>query len=161
MGIEKIKNSIVFLLLSVVLFSCGEQPFYEKVVAFDDREWKLDVKPEFSFEVKDVEKEYDFTLSLRTSTDYKYSNLWVFMKTITPDGTVAREPFEIVITNPDGSWVGEKTGSVVTTPLYFRSRKLPKAGKYSFIIEQGITQSTVDEVHDLTFKVEENKGVEE
>ena len=161
MGIEKIKNSIVLLLLSVVLFSCGEQPFYEKVVAFDDREWKLDVKPEFSFEVKDVEKEYDFTLSLRTSTDYKYSNLWVFMKTITPDGTVAREPFEIVITNPDGSWVGEKTGSVVTTPLYFRSRKLPKAGKYAFIIEQGITQSTVDEVHDLTFKVEENKGVEE
>ncbi len=156
----QIINSIILVLLSVVLFSCGEQPFYEKVVAFDDREWKLDVKPKYVFEVEDVSKEYDFTLSLRTSTDYQYSNLWIFMKTITPDGTIAREPFEIIITKDDGSWVGEKSGSVVTTPLYFRSRKLPKAGKYTFIIEQGITQSVVDEVHDLTFMVEESKGEE-
>jgi gliding motility-associated lipoprotein GldH len=153
------RNSILIILLSVLLFSCGEQPFYEKVVAFDDREWKLDVKPTFSFDVKDVSKSYDFTLSLRTSTEYQYSNVWIFMKTITPDGTIAREPFEIVITNDDGSWVGEKSGSVVTTPLYFRSRKLPKEGKYTFIIEQGITQSKVDEVHDLTFRVEESKKV--
>ena len=156
----QIRNSILILVLSTLLFSCGEQPFYEKVVAFDDREWKLDVKPKYSFEVEDVSKAYDFTLSLRTSTDYQYSNLWVFMKTITPDGTVAREPFEIVITKDDGSWVGEKSGSVVTTPLYFRSRKLPKKGKYTFIIEQGITQSKVDEVHDLTFRVDESKSAE-
>lgn len=153
------RNSILIILLSVLLFSCGEQPFYEKVVSFEDREWKLDVKPTFSFDVKDVSKSYDFTLSLRTSTEYQYSNVWIFMKTITPDGTIAREPFEIVITNDDGSWVGEKSGSVVTTPLYFRSRKLPKEGEYTFIIEQGITQSKVDEVHDLTFRVEESKTV--
>lgn len=153
----QIRNSLFIILLSALLFACGEQPFYEKVVAFDDREWKLDVKPTYSFELKDVNKEYDFTLSLRTSTDYQYSNLWVFMKTITPDGAIAREPFEIVITNDDGSWVGEKSGSVVTTPLYFRSRKLPKEGKYTFIIEQGITQSKVDEVLDLTFRVDESK----
>lgn len=156
----QIRSSIVILLLSVILFSCGEQPYYEKVVAFEDREWKLDVKPRYSFEVKDTTKAYDFTLSLRTSSDYQYSNVWVFMKTITPDGTVAREPFEIVIANEDGSWVGEKSGSVVTTPLYFRSRKLPKAGKYTFIIEQGITQSKVDEVLDLTFRVEESKAID-
>lgn len=153
----QIRNSLLILVLSTVLFSCGEQPFYEKVVAFDDREWSLDEKPSYIVDVKDVSKEYDFTLSLRTSTDYKYSNLWIFMKTITPDGTVAREPFEIVITNDDGSWVGEKSGSVVTTPLYFRSRKLPKAGEYTFVIEQGITESKVDEVHDLTFRVDESK----
>lgn len=154
----RIRNSLLIFGLITVLFSCGEQPFYEKVYAFEGREWKMDVKPTYSFEVKDIKKEYDFTLSLRTSTDYKYSNLWIFMKTITPDGTVAREPFEIRITNEDGSWIGEKSGTVVTTPLTFRSRKLPKAGKYTFIIEQGITQSRVDEVHDLTFKVEESKG---
>ncbi len=153
----QIRNSILIILLSAILFSCGEQPLYEKIVAFDDREWKLDVKPTFSFEVTDISKEYDFILSLRTSTDYQFSNLWIFMKTITPDGTIAREPFEIVITNDDGSWVGEKSGSVVTTPLYFRSRKLPKKGKYTFIIEQGITQSKVDQVLDLTFRVEESK----
>jgi len=154
----QLRNSILIFVLGALMVSCGDQPLYEEVVSFDGREWKLDVKPEYTFEVKDASKVYDFTLSLRTSTDYQYSNLWIFMKTITPDGTVAREPFEIVITNDDGSWVGEKSGSVVTTPLYFRSRKLPKKGKYTFIIEQGITESTVDEVLDLTFRVEESKG---
>jgi gliding motility-associated lipoprotein GldH len=156
----QIRNSILIIFLSAMLFSCGEQPFYEKVVAFENREWQLDVKPSYSFEVTDITKEYDFILSIRTTTDYQFSNLWVFMKTITPDGTIAREPFEIVITKDDGSWVGEKSGSVVTTPLYFRSRKLPKAGKYTFIIEQGITQSKVDQVHDLKFRVEESKKAE-
>lgn len=153
-----IKNSILICVLSAVIISCGEQPFYEKVYAFENSEWKQDVKPTYTFEVKDVNKEYDFTLSLRTSTDYQFNNVWIFMKTITPDGTTAREPFEIRITNDDGSWVGEKSGSVVTTPLTFRSRKLPKKGKYTFIIEQGITQSKVTNVHDLTFRVDESKG---
>ena len=148
----------MLLTLGLLLFSCSEEPMYEEVVSFDNREWQLDEKPEYTVEVKDASKVYDFTLSLRTTTDYQYSNLWVFMKTITPDGTVAREPFEIVITNDDGSWVGEKSGSVVTTPLYFRSRKLPIKGKYTFIIEQGITESKVDEVLDLSFRVEESKG---
>lgn len=151
-------NSVLILAMGLLLLSCGDKPMYEEVVSFDNREWKLDVKPEYTVEVKDASKVYDFTLSLRTTTDYQYSNLWVFMKTITPDGTVAREPFEIVITNDDGSWVGEKSGSVVTTPLYFRSRKLPIKGKYTFVIEQGITESKVDEVLDLGFRVEESKG---
>ncbi len=153
-----IRNSILIGVLSAMLISCGEQPFYEKTYAFDGREWKQDVKPTYAFEVKDITKEYDFTLSLRTSTDYQYNNVWIFMKTITPDGTIAREPFEIKITAPDGSWIGEKSGSVVTTPLTFRSRKLPKKGKYTFVIEQGITQSKVTNVHDLTFRVDESKG---
>lgn len=151
------KTSIIIGLIAVLLTACGEQPYYEKVVAFEGREWTQNVKPSYSFEVTDINKEYDFTLSLRTSTEYKYSNLWIFMKTVTPDGTVAREPFEIKIADETGAWIGEKSGSVVTTPLTFRSRKLPKKGKYTFTIEQGITQSKVTDVHDLTFRVEISK----
>ena len=150
-----------FLALSLVLISCGEAPFYDKAYSFEDREWAQDVKPSYEVDIEDFNKEYDFTLSLRTSTDYSYSNLWVFMKTITPDGATAREPFEIKITKTDGSWVGEKSGSIVTTKLYFKKRKLPMKGKYKFIIEQGITQSKVGEVHDLTLQVEEAKKQED
>lgn len=154
----KLKSSLIIVLLSTMLVSCGEAPFFEKAYSFEDREWSQDVKPEYTVDFKDINKEYDFILSLRTSTDYKYSNLWVFMKTETPDGTVAREPFEIKITNPDGSWIGEKSGSVVTTKLYFRRRKMPVAGTYKFTLEQGITESRIDEVHDLTFQVDEVKS---
>lgn len=146
------------IMLALLLFTaCVEKPVFEKVYSFENREWKQDVKPTYSVEIDEVESEYDFTLMLRTSTDYKYNNLWVFMKTEGPDGVSAREPFEIIITNPDGSWVGNKTGTIVETPLYFKRRKLPSKGKYIFTLEQGITESIVDEVLDLGFEVKKAK----
>lgn len=140
--------------LLAFLVSCGEQPLYEKVYSFKNNEWDQNVKPKYAINIQDLSKEYDFTLTLRTTTDYKYNNLWVFMKTKSPDGTVAREPFEIKITNPDGSWIGNKTGTIVEAPLYFKRRKMPLKGKYTFTIEQGITESKIDEVLDLGFRVE-------
>ena len=116
-------------------------------------------------------------LTLRTTTDYKYSNLWVFLNTKNPKGETTREPVEIAVTNPDGSWVGNKTGTIVETEVVFIRSKdgqfevfdrpgypprmlkcsLAEAGKYNFMVEQGITQMTIDEVLDLTLLVEEPK----
>ena len=152
------RSKYILPLLILILVSCGETPFYQKVYSFKNRTWSVDVKPEYVIDVKDESKEYDFELMLRTTTDYKYSNLWVFMKTTTPGGEVAREPFEIRITNEDGSWIGTKSGTIVETPITFRSRKLPEKGKYTFVIEQAITENTVDEVLDLQFTVDYSRS---
>jgi gliding motility-associated lipoprotein GldH len=118
------------------------------------------VKPEFEIEIEDLDKEYTYTLLLRTTTDYKYNNLWVFMKTVTPEGVESRVPYEFRITNDDGSWIGTKTGTIVETPMTFPKRTMPQKGRYLFTIEQGITQNPIDEVLDLTLTVEEVKEEE-
>lgn len=148
------RRNLFFILPLFILFGCSETPFYEKVYSFKNREWKQDEKMKFVVDIQDINKEYDFTLTLRTTTDYKYSNLWMFMKTIAPDGSTGREPIQLFITNPDGSWVGTKSGSTVETSLYFKKRKMPLKGKYTFVIEQGITDSKVTEVLDLIFRVD-------
>ena len=48
----------------------------------------------------------------------------------------------------------KKTGTVVEFPLYFKRRKLPEKGTYTFVLEQAITASTIDEVLDIGFKIE-------
>lgn len=151
---KMLRIGVLCLGLLVVLASCGDQPHFEKVFSFEDKVWSQDVKPTYEVNITDITKEYNFTLSLRTTTDYKYSNLWVFMRTDAPDGSSAREPFEILITDPNGAWVGNKTGSIVEVPLYFKKRKLPLAGTYKFTLEQGITSSEIDEVLDLGLKVD-------
>ena len=148
------RNSWIYIGLLAICISCGKAPFYEKAVSFEGKEWKRDLKPSFKVDIEDIDQAYDFTLSLRTTTDYKYSNLWIFLKTEAPDGTSAREPFEIVLANPDGSWIGNKSGTIVETPLYFNKRKLPLKGTYKFTVEQGITNSEVNEVLDISFIVE-------
>ena len=153
----KTRNRFLFILVATVLFSCTETPFYEKVYSFENKEWKQDHKLKFVVDIQDLDKEYDFVLSVRTTTDYKYNNLWLFMKTEAPDGSMGREPFELMIANPDGSWIGQKTGTIVETPLKFSRRKLPLKGKYTFTIEQGITESTIDEILDVVFRVDYSK----
>ena len=132
----KIVSLILFL---VVLVSCSSTPTYEKSYGFNGNEWPQNVKPSFTVEIKDTTKEYNFVLTLRTTTEYKYSNLWIYMST----------------SNPDGTWAGKKTGTIVENSIYFRKRKLPKPGKYVFQLEQGITNSLVDEVLDVGLLVEE------
>lgn len=138
----------------MMLFSCSESPHYEKTYSFDNKTWEQNISLKHEVDIQDIDKEYDIILSLRTTTDFKYNNLWVFMKVTAPDGSTGREPFEFKISNPDGSWIGTKTGTIVETPLHFRRRKLPMKGKYTFELEQGITESKVDEILDVIFTVE-------
>jgi gliding motility-associated lipoprotein GldH len=150
-------NILVFGALLAIISACGEKPFFEKYYSFEGNEWNQRVKPSFVLEVKDISEPYNFVLTLRTTTSYKYNNLWIYLNTKTPDGKTAREPFQVYITNPDGTWIGKKTGTIVENELIFKKRKLPMKGKYVFTLEQGITESKIDEVLDIGLRMETDK----
>ena len=151
-------NKILLLSLGLLLFSCSKPPLYEKSYSFADNHWDQTVKPRFIFNVEDSVALYDFTINLRTTTDYKYNNLLIFITTITPDGQRVREPYEIKITEQNGQWLGKKTGTIVENKLLFKNRNLPRKGKYFFLLEQGITASSIDQVLDISMKVEKSKN---
>jgi gliding motility-associated lipoprotein GldH len=153
----RIKHKFLGCLLLLVLIGCGEAPFYNKIYSFKEGKWEQTVKPSFTLMVKDINKTYSFTVTIRTTTDYKYSNLWMFMNTVTPDGVKSREPFKMEMTYDDGKWIGKKTGTIVEHVLHFKQRKLPTKGKYTFIIEQGVTQSEIDQILDISFTTEVSK----
>ncbi|TXI85197.1 MAG: hypothetical protein E6Q38_00790 [Crocinitomicaceae bacterium] len=150
------KNRLLGIVFALgLLTGCENAPTFEKSYVFDKSEWAQNVKPSFTVDIQDVSKEYNFILTIRTTTEYKFSNLWMYMSTTTPKGDKAREPFELIIANQDGSWAGTKTGTVVETSLQFKRRKMPEKGKYTFVLEQGITESKIDEILDVTLLVEE------
>lgn len=152
------KSLFIFsAVLLVFLASCMKQPVYEKSYSFKNNQWDFNAKPTFSVEIVDTSKTYDFTITFRTTTDYEYNNVWFYLNTTTPDGEKAREPFEMKIINTDGSWLGKKTGTIVETELFFKSRKLPQSGNYSFYLEQGITQPILKNVLDVGLRVDFNQ----
>lgn len=150
---------VLFLVPLLFFFaSCEDNAFYQKSFGFQNNSWTQNVKPKFVVEFQDTTKLYDFILTLRTTTDYKYSNLWIFLNSKPPVGESVREPYEIKTTFPDGNWIGKETGTVVEHQLVFKRRRLPFKGKYQFIIEQAITQKTIDEVLDISLRIEEAKN---
>jgi gliding motility-associated lipoprotein GldH len=173
----KARNSFIGVLALFLLCACEQPVLYERSYTFKKNTWEQNVKPRFVFELKEVKKEHVFVMTLRTTTDYKYNNLWVFLNTKNPKGETTREPIEIAVAHPDGSWIGKKTGTIVETEVVFiRSTEgqfevferpgfpprmlkcsLADAGKYTFMIEQGITQMAIDEVLDLTLLIDKPK----
>lgn len=138
---------IIFFLLFFV--SCTQTPEYKKVHTFKNKIWGQGEQIKYSFNIEDTTTKHDITLFLRTTTSYKYNNLWVFLITETPEGKKTKEPIEIKIASPNGNWVGKKTGSIVETTLYFKDRVFPQKGKYRITIEQAITQKEIEQVLDL------------
>ena len=149
------RTAIFLFGILLLLQSCEQPAFYTKSYSFKNNKWSQDVKPNFVIDFKDTVTLYDFVITLRTTTDYKYNNLWVFLNTTPPNGKTIREPYEIKTTYPDGSWIGKKTGTVVEHQLVFKRRRLPYKGKYKFVLEQGISDKTIDEVLDISLRVQE------
>lgn len=154
----KVSTTLGIVAFLFILVGCSAIPVYEKVYVFENNKWDQSVKPQFSVNIDDTSKMYDFTITLRTTTDYMYSNLWIYLNSKTPDNQRSREPFEIKITDTNGEWIGKKTGSIVEHTIYFTNRKLPVKGRYIFTIEQGITESTIDQVLDIGMVVTESKA---
>lgn len=140
-----------------MLSACGDKPHYDKTFAFENKTWNQRVMPTFSVDIPDTTQVYDFIVTLRTTTSYNYNNLWIFLNTKTPSGVKGREPFQIRIANDDGSWIGRKSGTVIENQLVFNARKFPEKGKFTFTLEQGITEQTIDEVLDIGLRVAKRK----
>lgn len=149
---------IAFLLLSTVLFSCSEKPYYEKVYSFDNNEWKQDQKATFKVNIDDTVSSYRFVLTLRTTTEYAYNNVWLFWNSKTPLKEDVREPFELKIVDEEGSWIGKNSGTIVENQLSFSRRKISVPGEYIFTIEQGVTESVLANVLDIGLSVYKEKG---
>ncbi|WP_343747474.1 gliding motility lipoprotein GldH [Fluviicola sp.] len=147
-----LKNSWIVVLI-VILCSCGDAPLYNKSYSFKNNSWEQNVKPVFQVSVPDTTQFYTIQITIRTTTDYAFNNLWFFIHSKTPKGQTGREPVEIKIANPDGSWSGEASGTIVENTVYFRHRKFPQKGNYTFTFEQGITEQSARNVMDISFAV--------
>lgn len=147
------KLILLLIPFSLLIFSCGKTPLYNTSIQFENNEWKQKTRPTFAVYIPDTVNTYDFTLTIRTTIDYKYNNIWLFLNTKTPSNQEVREPYEIKTTFPNGAWVGKKTGTIVEHQLIFKRRKLPSKGKYTFMIEQGVTQKVLGDILDINFNV--------
>ena len=100
------------ILLILVLASCSKDAIYNKSYKFQDEVWSQNVKPKFEIDIQDTSVAYDFVFTLRSTTDYAYNNLWVFLSSTPPTGKTVREPYEIKMAYPDGNWIGKKSGCI-------------------------------------------------
>lgn len=144
---------IAFLLLTVVglfLGGCGKSPLYERMDALPERVWETSNVFEYAVDVSDTVSSYDFYLNLRISADYPFSNIYMFVHTVFPDGNTVRDTVECILADPTGRWLGKGLGDILDNRILFKPRvRFPHSGTYRFHLEQGMRMEQLPEVYDV------------
>ena len=148
------------VLILAATISCGEQPYFMETISFDGQKWTQNTMPEFKVNFEGDTSSYDVIFTFRTSTDYAYNNLWIYLTTAGPmcpsigDNTAffGRKAKELKIAKPNGEWLGQKSGTFIENKLYYIRSKFCK-GTYTFKLEQGITMKEMQNISDVTIEV--------
>lgn len=143
------KNTLFFLLAISLLISCNEADIPSNAYSFDNKEWKSNETIPFNFKFSNATKGGNMALIVRNTTDYKYSNLIVEIEEIKPDETSSKKVYEILLSNTDGSWVGNKSGSIVENKFYFKKNASFQPGKYTYKVKHRIDNKIISDLLDV------------
>lgn len=148
--------NILLLTIVITLFSgCDKGKVYEENFTVDEEGWNSDDFLRYSFSIEDTTLPYHFFINLRNNTEYPYSNLFLFIRTILPDQTTAADTLDIPVSGPDGKWYGNGIGRYRDLQvLIMNDIRFPQPGEYIFEIEQGMRDTDIKGISSVGIRVE-------
>jgi len=150
-------NKLMVLLLPCLMYfitSCDSRVIYDNTKSFTDDVWKSNQVIRFDVPMEDTENIYKFYLNLRHTTSYHYANIFLFISTTFPDGTIARDTVECILADPSGRWVGKGISNIRDNQVLLRrGLRFPQKGKYIFEFEQAMREPELKGVMDIGLRI--------
>jgi gliding motility-associated lipoprotein GldH len=148
-------SALLLLVISIGLTSCDSNKIFEDNIAVADNIWMSDDIKTFEFDVTDTMSAVNIFVNLRTTIDYPYSNMFVFLYSEYPNGTSNKDTLEFIMAKSDGEWYGDNTGTVVEfTSLIASGGRFSTEGKYKFQLQHAMREAELTEVIDVGMRVE-------
>lgn len=151
--------SAILLLLSVFAFSaCQFNSVYNNVVPIDEDGWDKEKAPHFEVNISDTISLYDFSIIVHNTTDYRYSNLFVFLTTQFPNGNLSRDTIECVLADASGKWYGKGWGNVKETDILLKPNlRFPLSGQYNFYVQQAMRKDTLQGIQRIGIRLDKSE----
>lgn len=145
---------IVFITMGLV--SCHDNlTILDTNLELSKRHWSYIEKLRIPLTIEDTDISYNLYLNLRHTSKYKYSNIFLLIHIIGPDGKRITERREFKLALPDGEWLGSGSGNRYSYQLLFKENyKFLLKGKYIFELEQNMRDNPLDQVTDAGIRVE-------
>ena len=147
--------AIALLIVTILLGSCSSNTVYNETVDISPEGWYKDEAAAFAVTIEDTVKNYNFYLTVRNTTDYRYSNLFIFLNTILPNNNKTRDTIELVLADYTGKWLGNGWGSVKENNLLLKKNlRFPLKGEYRFFIQQAMRTDTLKGIRSVGLRLE-------
>ena len=153
----EMNKRLSFLLLLYILSStaCIDSAVVDKNEELKHHNWSYIQKINIPVVIEDTTLKYNLYMNLRHTAAYKYSNIFVKIHQIEPDGKRSVERKEFQLAYPDGEWLGSGSGNIYSYQLLFRQDyQFPRKGKYIFSFEQNMRDNPLREITDVGLRVE-------
>lgn len=144
-------------LFFIAITSCDNKRIFDDYQKIPDMVWNKDSVFTFNFNVTSSMINHNLYLNVRNKINYSYSNLWLFVEVVEPNGKATKDTFEITLAEPSGKWLGEGFGGIKTSQVIFRRNVVfNETGKYEVKIQQGMRDENLEGISDIGFRLEKN-----
>ncbi|MFL2566649.1 MAG: gliding motility lipoprotein GldH [Schleiferiaceae bacterium] len=149
-----------FLLMSLLLFSCGNPPVVQTLISNVDEVWWQDSALSVDISIVDTSAVYRVSFRLRHTSEYPYSNLFLFRDVLSETQTEYQDTVEIRLVN-SGSWVGKGIGPLKTINLPYHQNgvKFPRPGNYRFVFYHGMRDEPLKGIKDLALVISSESSI--
>jgi gliding motility-associated lipoprotein GldH len=132
-------NILIVFAFGILAVSCT----HSKNVVFTDSAvmpgatWSLTDNPDFRVIVDDSTARMNVFFSIRTGSEYPFSNIWLFVTATSPDGkTSVTDTLQYDLADEKGKWYGRGFGDIHELKLPYRQNVFfPAKGTYHFKIQ--------------------------
>jgi gliding motility-associated lipoprotein GldH len=151
----KVKPVYYFIVLLALLTACTGNAIFDTSKKIEEGVWKSSDIVKFSVPVTDTLQPCNFYINVRNSTEYPFSNLFLFIKTFYPNGQISIDTVECYLADTEGKWLGNRSGGRVDNRILFRkSFRFRMLGTYSFEFEQAMRTEELHGIENFGIRIE-------
>jgi gliding motility-associated lipoprotein GldH len=130
---------IWMLAVVLVLGACGNNVVFQQTEVEAEEGWAYTHPFSFTYNVTDTAALHNLIFDVRVTPDYGYQNLWLYIETNWPDGSVYYDSVNCPMAYPTGEWVGTSAGELIDTPVLLRQKfKFDQLGDVTIKIKHGM-----------------------
>ena len=150
---------LIYISIASIVVSCGTDAIYDNNKEVDNS-WSSNEKLNFNIDIKDTIGVYDIFLNIRNTTDYKYSNLYFFLKTTFPNQKISVDTIECFLADTKGKWLGKGYGKYRDQQILFKQNgRFPMSGNYRIEIEQATRDIDLEGIKSIGLRISKHKSI--
>lgn len=157
----KIKNSILFILVLLLVVSCDKKRVFDQYKSVGNA-WHKDSIVTFELPKLDPKKSFNMYVNVRDNDDYPFNNLFLIVSLEQPNHKIKVDTLEYQMTDPDGQLLGEGFSDIKESKLFYKERQnFTQKGIYKIHIKQATRQTGKIEgvtilpgISDVGFRIE-------
>jgi gliding motility-associated lipoprotein GldH len=148
---------LVLVVMGISLFSaCDKGRVFDENKPIAENLWYYKNRVPFDVQIADTNKLYNVYVNLRITSDYKYSNIFMWLHTTNPEKKTDQRRVEIRLADDGGKWLGNGLGDIYDYQFpVLQKVKFPSSGFYRFELEQNMRDDTLNYIKAVGVRVEE------